>query len=87
MSRGTIASVVPLALWYHARRTHMLSGVLNPHYIQTQVWFIITVGTEKRREKVVVLRELQRAIIYTRELSKQAMEGHVSRPFTVYSVS
>jgi hypothetical protein len=30
------------------------------------------VGTEKRREKVVVLRELQRAIIYTRELSKQA---------------
>jgi hypothetical protein len=42
MSRGAIASVVPLALWYHARRTHMLSGVLDPHYIQTQVWFIIT---------------------------------------------
>jgi hypothetical protein len=36
------------------------------------------VGTEKRREKVVVLRELQRAIIYTRELSKQVTEGHVS---------
>jgi hypothetical protein len=32
------------------------------------------------------LRELQRAIIYTNELSKQAMEGHVSRAFTVYSV-
>jgi hypothetical protein len=44
------------------------------------------VGTEKRREKVVVLRELQRAIIYTRELSKQVTEGHVSRAFTVYSV-
>jgi hypothetical protein len=45
------------------------------------------VGTEKRREKVVVLRELQRAIIYTRELSKQAREGHVSTAFTVYSVN
>jgi hypothetical protein len=45
------------------------------------------VGTEKRGEKVVVLRELQRAIIYTRELSKQTMEGQVSRAFTVYSVS
>jgi hypothetical protein len=44
------------------------------------------VGTEKRREKVVVLRELQRAIIYTRELSKQAIEGYVSTAFIVYSV-
>jgi shikimate kinase len=47
---------------------------------------LITVRTEKRREKVVVLRELQRAIIYTRELSKQAIEGHVSTAFIVYSV-
>jgi isopentenyldiphosphate isomerase len=39
------------------------------------------------KEKVVVLRELQRAVIYTRELSKQAMEDHVSRAFTVYSVN
>jgi hypothetical protein len=38
------------------------------------------------KEKVVVLRELQRAFIYTNELSKQAMEGHVSRAFTVYLV-
>jgi hypothetical protein len=38
------------------------------------------------KEKVVVLRELQRAIIYTRELNKQAIEGHVSTAFTVYSV-
>jgi hypothetical protein len=43
-------------------------------------------GTEKRREKVVVLRELQRAIIYTRELSKQAIEGHVSTAFIEYLV-
>jgi hypothetical protein len=45
------------------------------------------VGTEKRREKVVVLREQHRAIIYTRELSKQAIEDHVSTAFTVYSVN
>jgi hypothetical protein len=50
------------------------------------------VGTEKRREKVVVvvvvvLRELQRAIIYTRELSKQAIEDDVSTAFTVFSVN
>jgi hypothetical protein len=45
------------------------------------------VGTEKRREKVVVLRELQRAIIYTRELSKQVTEGHVSTAFIAYSVN
>jgi hypothetical protein len=44
------------------------------------------VGTDKRREKVVVLRELQRAIIYTRELSKQVTEGHVSTAFIAYSV-
>jgi hypothetical protein len=48
---------------------------------------IFVVGTEKRREKVVVLRELQRAIIYTRELSKQVTEGHVSTAFIAYSVN
>jgi hypothetical protein len=47
----------------------------------------LDVGFEKRREKVVVLRELQRTIIYTRELSKQAIEDHVSTAFTVYLVS
>jgi hypothetical protein len=56
--------------------THIVYQLLIPH-----------VGTEKRREKIVVLRELQRAIIYTRELINQAMEGHVSRAFTVYSVN
>jgi hypothetical protein len=49
--------------------------------------YVFPVGTEKRREKIVVLRELQRAIIYTRELSKQALEGHVSTAFVVYSVN
>jgi hypothetical protein len=44
------------------------------------------VGTEEKREKVIVLRELQRAIIYTRELSKQVIEDYVSRAFTVYLV-
>jgi hypothetical protein len=45
------------------------------------------VGTEKRREKVVLLRELQRAIIYTRELNKQVTEGHVSTAFIAYLVN
>jgi hypothetical protein len=56
-------------------------------YSVAEVRLITYVGTEKRREKVVVLRELQRAIIYTRELSKQAIEGHVSTAFIVYSVN
>ena len=37
-----MASAVPLVLWYHARRTHMLSRQRNFHYIRTQVWFIVT---------------------------------------------
>jgi hypothetical protein len=45
------------------------------------------VGKKKRREKAVILRELQRAIIYTRELSKQAIKSHVSTAFMVYSVN
>jgi hypothetical protein len=55
--------------------------------LTTAISGLITVGTEKRREKTVVLRELQRAIIYTRELSKQGIEGHVSMAFIVYSVN
>jgi hypothetical protein len=39
---------------------------------------------EEMKEKVVVLRELHRAIIYTTELSKQAMEGHVNTAFIAY---
>jgi hypothetical protein len=48
---------------------------------------LITIGTEKRREKVVVLRELQQVIIYTRELSKHAIEGYVSTAFIRYLVN
>jgi hypothetical protein len=43
-------------------------------------------GRRRGERKVVVLRELQRAIIYTRELSKQAIEGHVNTAFIVYLV-
>jgi hypothetical protein len=46
----------------------------------------LCVGTEKRKEQVVVLRELQRAIIYTIELSKRVTEGHVSTSFIAYLV-
>jgi hypothetical protein len=35
-------------------------------------------------EKVVVLRELHRAIIYTTEMSKQVTEDHVSTAFIAY---
>jgi hypothetical protein len=49
--------------------------------------YIICGNGEEMKEKVVVLRELQRTIIYTNELNKQAMECHVSRAFIVYSVN
>ena len=39
------------------------------------------------KEKVFVLRELQRAIIYTSTLSKQAIEGHVRTVYIAYLVS
>jgi hypothetical protein len=39
---------------------------------------------EKMKEKVVVLRELHRATIYTIKLNKQVMEGHVSTAFIAY---
>jgi hypothetical protein len=38
----------------------------------------------RKREKVVVLRELHRAIICTPKLSKQVMEDHVSTAFIAY---
>jgi hypothetical protein len=47
---------------------------------------IATHGGEDE-EKVVILRELQRAFIYTSTLSKQAIEGHVSTAFIAYSVN
>jgi hypothetical protein len=37
-------------------------------------------------EKVVVLRELHRAIIYTTEMSNQVTKSHVRMQFTVYLV-
>ncbi|CAG5189925.1 uncharacterized protein ALTATR162_LOCUS12113 [Alternaria atra] len=42
LSRGAIASAVPLALWYHARRTHMSSGKHDADYIRTLVLCIVT---------------------------------------------
>jgi hypothetical protein len=64
--------------------TLLLFSFFRPPRLHT---LIHNVGTEKRREKVFVLGELQRAIINTRELSKQAIEDHVSTAFTVYSVN
>jgi hypothetical protein len=42
------------------------------------------VHSSKRKQKVVVLRELHRAIIYTTEMSKQVKKSHVRMQFTVY---
>jgi hypothetical protein len=39
---------------------------------------------EEIEEKVVVLRELQRPIIYTTEPSKRVTEGHVSTASIAY---
>jgi hypothetical protein len=38
-------------------------------------------------EKVVVLRELHTAIIYTTEMSNQVTKSHVRMQFTVYFVN
>jgi hypothetical protein len=36
------------------------------------------------KQKVVLLKELHRAIIYTTEISKQVTKSHVRMQFTVY---
>jgi hypothetical protein len=45
------------------------------------------VNSSERKQKVVVLRELYRAIIYTTEMSKQVKKSHVRMQFTVYLVN
>jgi hypothetical protein len=76
------------ALYYH-KTTMYICLISTPPLLQSVLHCcsFLYVGTEKRGEKVVVLRELQRAIIYTNELSKQAIEGHVNTAFTVYSMN
>ena len=46
-----------------------------------------TVWTCRRRQKVVVLRELHRAIIYTTEMSKQVTKSHVRDAVHMYPVN
>jgi hypothetical protein len=41
----------------------------------------------KREKKVVVLRELHRAIIYTTEMSKQVTKSHVRNAVHMYNVN
>lgn len=40
-----------------------------------------------KTQKVVVLRELRRAIIYTTWMSKQVTHNHVRMQFTVYRMN
>jgi hypothetical protein len=80
-SKRVMAS--PPSLKIHPVSMHVCA--FSPLKLQIENEYNRPVGTEKRREKVVVVwRELQRAIIYTRELSKQAIEDHVSTAFIVY---
>jgi hypothetical protein len=45
------------------------------------------VNSGERKQKVVVLRELQRAIIYTTEMSKQVKKSHVRDAVHMYPVN
>jgi hypothetical protein len=45
------------------------------------------VNSSERKQKVVVLRELHRAIIYTSEMSKQIKKGHMSDVVHMYLVN
>jgi hypothetical protein len=47
----------------------------------------ISIHGEEMKEKVVVLMELHRAIIYTTEMSKQVMKGHVRDAVHMYPVN
>jgi hypothetical protein len=65
-------------------------------YVQALQWRIlesicrnggIAIHGGEIEEKVVVLRELHRAIIYTTEMSNQVTKSHVRMQFTVYLVN
>jgi hypothetical protein len=45
------------------------------------------VNNSERKQKVVVLRELRRAIIYTTKMSKQVTKGHVRDAVHMYLVN
>ena len=44
-------------------------------------------GQRRRKQKVVALRELHRAIIYTTEMSKQVTKSHVRDAVHMYLVN
>jgi hypothetical protein len=45
------------------------------------------VNSSERKQKVVVLRELHRAILYTIEMSKQIKKSHVRDAVHMYLVN
>jgi hypothetical protein len=61
--------------------------VKGPENTWRKLALTICWSEEEMKAKVIVLRELQRAIVYTRELNKEAIEGHVSTVYIVYSVN
>jgi hypothetical protein len=53
-----------------------------PKYVMSSV-----VDSTERKQKVVVLRELHRAIIYTTKMSKQMKKSHVRDTVHMYLVN
>jgi len=64
---------------------------IEHHDTRTGVSHYTSVGSEtgqtSREKKVVVLRELHRAIIYTTEMSKQVTKSHVRGAVHMYNVN
>jgi hypothetical protein len=58
--------------WTHGSHALFMSDVAN---------------SSERKQKVVVLRELHRAIIYTTEMSKQVKKSHVRDTVHMYLVN
>lgn len=59
---------------FAALTVHYLVRVI---YLTCRIWCDVVQGRHERRQKVVVLRELYGAIIYTAEISKQVTRSHV----------
>jgi hypothetical protein len=55
------------------------------HITQLLPW--LTVNSSERKQKVVVLREQERATIYTTKMSKQVTKGHVRDAVHMYLVN
>jgi hypothetical protein len=65
----------------------MTVGPSELPFPQTQGYMSDVVNSSERKQKVVVLRELHKAIIYTTKISKQVTKGHVRDAVHMYLVN